>query len=136
MTSDNPVIRLNYYGKNQECEYDFKGGWGSEGTEIFLPLSPQHLMYTQVGSRPALRGTIIPLDMAHYFQKFIVQHAHKFVFSSEVNYEVELIRPRIVDHNLYKEKEQKWNDWYDEDTLAESQFLASQNTELQIADDI
>jgi hypothetical protein len=44
-TSDDPVVRLNYHDPNK---YDFGGGWGSEGTEIFMPLSPNHLLYTQI----------------------------------------------------------------------------------------
>jgi hypothetical protein len=45
LTSDDPVIKLNYY---RSGEYDFKGGWGNRGTKILLPLSPRHLLYTQV----------------------------------------------------------------------------------------
>lgn len=40
-TTDNPVVRLNFSSVNN---YNFGGGWGSPGTEIFLPLSPQHLI--------------------------------------------------------------------------------------------
>jgi hypothetical protein len=129
LTSDNPVTRLNYYGKNQKCEYDFNGGWGSKGTEIFIPLSPQHLMYTQIGYIPPLHGTIISIDTAIYFQKFIIENANRFVFSNKVNNKIQLIRPRIVNSDLYKKEEQKWNNWYDENTLAESQFFTSSKQE-------
>ena len=44
LTSDDPVIKLNYYNPQK---YDFGGGWGSLGTEIFLPLSPKYLLYTK-----------------------------------------------------------------------------------------
>jgi hypothetical protein len=43
-------IPLNYYARGR---YDFKGGWGNKGTEILLPLSPHHLLYTRVGHRVA-----------------------------------------------------------------------------------
>jgi hypothetical protein len=52
-TTDNPVVRLNFRSVDN---YTFGGGWGSPGTEIFLPLGPQHLMYTQIGKTPPRRG--------------------------------------------------------------------------------
>jgi len=33
------VILLNFYSPEK---YDFGGGWGSVGTEIFMPLGPGH----------------------------------------------------------------------------------------------
>ena len=33
-TSDNPVVRLNYYGDDK---YDFNGGWGSLGRKLCSP---------------------------------------------------------------------------------------------------
>ena len=57
-TSDDPVIRLNRYGKGN---YDFKGGWGNPGTEILFPLGPHHLMYAKVGEKPPRRGEVMSL---------------------------------------------------------------------------
>lgn len=46
VTSDDPVIFLNYYGKNK---YDFKGRWASKNTNIIFPLSPKKLLFAQIG---------------------------------------------------------------------------------------
>ena len=66
-TNDCPVIRLNYY---REGQYDFKGGWGNKGSEILLPLSPHHLMYTKIGERhPTRRGTKTSLQFTNKYGK-------------------------------------------------------------------
>jgi len=67
ITSDDPVIKLNYFNPEK---YDFKGGWGSKGTEILFPITPNHLMYTKIGERPPLKGTIVPEELAEMFQRF------------------------------------------------------------------
>lgn len=69
-TTDDPVVKLNYQSADR---YDFGGGWGSEGTEIFMPLSPKHLLYTRVGHRPAARGTVVSHELALGLQNMIVQ---------------------------------------------------------------
>ena len=68
-TSDNPVIKLNFYSNNN---YAFKGGWGSKGTELIFPLSPRYLLYTKIGERLPARRTILSVEMANIFQKIIL----------------------------------------------------------------
>src|SRR6185437_6304634 len=47
-TTDDPVVRLNF---RSPSHYDFEGGWGIPKTNIFLPLSPKHLLFTEVGDK-------------------------------------------------------------------------------------
>jgi hypothetical protein len=93
-TSDDPVVRLNYYPNGT---YDFKGGWGNPGTEIFLPLDQRHLLYTKVGARPRRRGTVVSRDEAEMIRRFIAEHAHRFIFAASPDAEVPRLRPRTVD---------------------------------------
>jgi Protein of unknown function (DUF4238) len=116
LTSDDPVIKLNYHSPNK---YDFGGGWGSNGTEIFLPLSPRHLLYTRVGSRPLTRGTVLPRDQAIIFQRLIVEHAHRYVFSNTQDLFVHQSRPRKVNLEEYKNEKMYWKSWHEQNTAAE-----------------
>jgi hypothetical protein len=69
VTSDDPVVRLHFRGP---ANYHFRGGWGSAGTEIFVPLGPNHLLYTRVGSPPPRRGTVLSAEQAEQFQFFTI----------------------------------------------------------------
>lgn len=119
-TSDDPVIRLNYYGPNK---YDFSGGWGSKGTEIFMPLSPDHILYTQIGSRPPKRGTKFSFEKAKLIRKFIAEHAHRFIFSKEPDNTVPSLKPRVADKNWFKDEENQWANWNKQQTDAERKIM-------------
>ncbi len=102
-TSDNPTLKLNYYGEG--C-YDLKGGWGNEGTELILPLSPQHLLYTSVGKKPPLpRGTRLSVEKTKLINNMLVENSHRYVISSQqcpeiTNYRQRLVLPEEVKHEL------------------------------------
>lgn len=118
-TTDDPVVRLNYYERGK---YDFKGGWGNPGTEIFLPLDPRHLLYAKVGHRPPPRGSVVPRAMAQMIRGFIAEHAHRFVFSASPDPEVTRLRPRIVDATLLTREAAQWRRWHQDQTQAEQEL--------------
>lgn len=118
ITSDDPVIRLNYY---RHGKYDFKGGWGKVGSEILLPLGPRHLLYTRIGHRPPQRGEI-PRDQAELIQRFIAEHAHRLIFSAAPDPEILKLRPRTVNADLWRDECDQWRKWHDEQTAAEREL--------------
>lgn len=120
LTSDAPVVRLNY---QDEKNYDLNGGWGSMGTEIFMPLSPTHLMYTQIGSKPPTRGTVLSERVATDLQKFIVENAHRYIYGRSPNAHVSNWRPRTVDSNAFNAEALQWKDWNREQSDAERALL-------------
>ena len=121
VTSDNPVVRLNYYSPSK---YDFGGGWGRKGTEIFVPLGTKHLMYTKIGNnRPPIRYSVLSLSEAMEFQKLIIQNAYRSVFSSTRDQNVPHIRPRTVNAEAYLRERDEWKRWHNEQTNAERPFL-------------
>lgn len=116
LTSDDPVVRLNYHNSTR---YDFGGGWGSVGTEIFLPLSPHHLLYTKIGTKPPQRGTVVSTEHAEWLQRFTIEHAHRFIFAVAPEVSVSELRPRIVDPAAFADEVEQWKRWHEEQTVAE-----------------
>jgi hypothetical protein len=119
-TSDDPVVRLNYYGENK---YDFEGGWGNPGTEILLPLSPHHLLYTKVGHPRPARGTIVNRGEAKMFRRLIAEHAHRYIFSKSADADIPKLRPRTIDAARLRDENEQWSRWHDEQTRAEQELM-------------
>lgn len=119
-TSDDPVVRLNFNGPDK---YDFGGGWGSPGTDIFLPLSPRHLLYTQVGKRPPSRGDTMARPQAEMVRRLIAEHAHRMIFAAEPDPSVPEFRPRTVDAHLLANENEQWRRWHGEQTTAEQKLM-------------
>lgn len=126
LTSDNPVIRLNYYGAGN---YDFKGGWGNKGSEIILPLGPYHLLYTRVGTRPPARGEEVPADLARKLHRFIAEHAHRLIFADAREPSVGKLRPRVVNEEWFNSEKQEWARWHDNQSRAERELLGDSSPE-------
>lgn len=118
-TSDDPVVKLNFYGQGR---YDFRGGWGNPGTDIFLPLSPYHLLYTTVGQRPHSRGTVLSREHTRMFRKFAAEHAHRMIFAHEQDPEIPYLRPRVVDADALKNEHEQWKQWHGSQTAAEREL--------------
>jgi hypothetical protein len=116
-TSDNPVVKLNYYSNGT---FDLGGGWGNPGSEIFLPLSPEYLLYTQVGKRPKYaRGERLPKHLASQIQGFIIKNAHRYIFSDRIDSAVSNVRSRIVSKEMVLKENQGWADFHTTQTKAE-----------------
>jgi len=124
-TSDDPVIRLNY---SSESNYNFRGGWGSEGTEIMLPLSPQHLLYTQIGKQPPRRGSVVTREVGASIRHVIASRAHRTVFAAEPDAELPNLRPRVVNAAQLRSENEQWQRWHDEQGAGEREYLESFRT--------
>ncbi len=116
LTSDDPVIKLNY---NSLAEYDYGGGWGSVGTEIFMPLSTKHLLYTRIGDKRLPRGTTLTREQALIFQRLIAGHAHRCIYSKSQNDLVLGLRPRVVCLKTFNDEREQWKHWHAENIASE-----------------
>ena len=128
LTSDDPVIKLNYYSSGN---YDFKGGWLNQGTEIFLPLSPKHLLYTKVGDRPPQRGTRFSSEETILIRKLIVEHAHRLVFSTAADQGIEAMRSRKVDASQVESEKNEWELWHKNQLEIETSYWMKKVAKMQ-----
>jgi uncharacterized protein DUF4238 len=115
-TCDHPVVRLNCY---EEGRYDFRGGWGSNGTEIFLPLSPRHMMYAKVGAAWPPEQTLTP-ELTLSFQQFVAERALRWIYARQPTQKAEFFRPRVVDLQRFKGEDAAWERWHTDQTAAET----------------
>jgi hypothetical protein len=114
--TDNPVIRLNFH---DDRKYNFKGGWGSQGTEIFMPLDPKHMVYTRIGQTRPDRGTHLESRMAEMFAKFTREHAFRHIFSPVKDQAIPRHRPRYINLEMYRNEKAEWAKWAEEQANAE-----------------
>jgi hypothetical protein len=125
LTSDNPVVRLNYTDAQR---YDFGGGWNSPGTDIFMPLSPTHLMFTHIGAQQRLpRGTTVSLDFAMQIQRFTVEHAYRYIFGRSADVQAALWRPRTVNREVFYAEAEQWKSWNTVQSKAEREIFQRQS---------
>lgn len=120
-TSDNPVVLMNYYGDR----YDLEGGWGVCDGNILMPLSPRHLLFTQIGSKfsPRLK---LDSNKTHSICTAIAQNAHRIIFASKPTPYIEELRTRVVDQKAFDDEKKARIDWHSEQTAAQNQYDSSE----------
>ncbi|OVE82514.1 hypothetical protein BVY04_00730 [bacterium M21] len=118
-TSDDPAMCLNFHSP---ADYNFGGGWGRKGSEMILPLSPQYLLYTQVGKARTAPGTILSKEKTMGFQKLIAEHAHRKIFAAGPLPEIPQLRPRKVDPDAFAHEKNQWKSWHAQQSEAEQKL--------------
>lgn len=117
-TTDNPLIRLKVKA-NGKISLD--SGWEVTGTMIFLPLSPKHLLYAQVGQRPPVRGTILGHQEAAFIRTAILNSASRYIFSTDTQ-DIAECWPRTVSREQYDEENKFWTDWHSKQSEEEAHY--------------
>ena len=118
-TSDNPVICLNY---NNENEYNFNGGWGRKNSNILFPISPNKILYTQIGSKLISRCNV-DYKTSLLLKKIIIEHAYKKIISNFEDLSVHKTRTRVIDKNEYEREKKMWEDFQKDYLERESEFI-------------
>ena len=120
ITSDDPVVKLNF---ERSGRYNFRGGWASSGTDIFMPLSPTHLLFTTVGRKPPERDHVVSTDDALRLQRIIAEHSFRSVFATAPVDDVRAWRPRVENDAQYRAEAKRWQAWHAEQSGAERALL-------------
>jgi hypothetical protein len=123
VTSDDPVICLNYYGNGS---YNFEGGWGKKGCEILMPLSPYHMLYTQVGKKMPSRWDA-NYELCTLVQRFIAEHSFRWILGKKPYEGIENLRPRIIDPIAYDIEAKTWSKWHTNQSTAEKNLIIRPN---------
>lgn len=121
-TSDNPVIKLNYYAPGK---YDLRGGWGVKKGNIFFPIGPEHAMFVQIGDRPISKYTRVSEHLTIKLINFASENAHRQIFSHFKNYDIPKIRTRVVDSEKLTRENKEFSEWHKLNSEMELEYLAS-----------
>ena len=121
LTGDCPVIKLNYYSENK---YDLGGGWGSSGTDIFMALSPEYMLFTSIGKKPPITGTKMSIENTTLINKLIIENCHRYVISNTANESIKKLHSRIISPDIIKHEQDGWAKWHKEQKEAEEKFLS------------
>lgn len=118
-TSDDPVICLNY---NNELDYNFDGGWGRKNSNILFPISPNKILYTQVGVKvkPSMN---VDYKTSLFLKKIIVEHSFRKIISNIKDEEVIKFKSRYVSESEFKKEKKMWEDFQKNYLEKESEFI-------------
>ncbi len=113
--TDHPALRINYDGPDK---YTVGGGWGFDGSDLMMPLSPRHLLHVRVGHREAPRS-VCTVDVTRRVQRLYAETALRWVFCTAPDARVAAVRPRVVDAVRFKDEAEQWRGWHDQQTGAD-----------------
>lgn len=100
-TSDKPVSICAVDSK-QHFSDDIPSSLTTNKSIIFMPLDPKHLMFTQVGWDKVTAKNFTPSKNFHKaLVEYIIHSSRLYIYSKEVLDNIEDIRPRQVDEELY-----------------------------------
>lgn len=122
ITSDNPVIKLNYVDQDN---YDLSGGWGRPKGNIIFPIGPEHAMFVQIGDKPIPKGTRLTVDQTIKFRKFICENSYRMIFSNCEDSDVITYKKRIVDGEIIKRENEEMQNWHNKNAELEHQYFKS-----------
>lgn len=129
ITSDDPVMELKYCYKCKKLHFA-KNEWVTPGNRIYLPLSPQHLLFTQIGDRrPYPTGTKLSIPETKNIVRAIADNSFSNIYSFQKDLWPVDDSYRVVDKAEYDRSITYWRNWHDLQSEQESRFI-QENQEI------
>lgn len=100
-TSDHPVLRLAY---QSDRNFSFDGGWLQNGVDLIMPLSPDMVMFTQVG-RGAIGKQEFDVPQTQAIRRFLAQNSHRSIYMRTPAKRLGWMARRRVDAALFQSED-------------------------------
>lgn len=106
--TDNPALCVNWLGPGK---FDLLGGWGTQKGDLLMPLSPRHLLHTEIGKRRSISRSTCSEVVTRDIQKILVAGALRWIFGYRPYGWVARARPRTVDLVRFAEDDRAIREW-------------------------
>jgi len=87
-----------------------------------LPLTPKHILYTQIGNSNNKNIADYSYEYSVLFQKLIIEHAHRYVFARTQIKGMLKLHPRTVDADLFQQEKKVLDSWHGEQMKGEKEL--------------
>lgn len=119
-TSDNPVVIAGFMSGKEPT---FDCGLGANNVDIFLPLDPSHILFTETGKSKAwLKKLELNIELMKRLQQGILQNPSQYIYSKNPINNIEQIRPRIINKDLYEFIIFGRNNWHSTQSELENEY--------------
>ena len=99
--SDNPVAIIGFRGNEMSIGANL--GVGVDKVVVAMPVTPRHLLATQVGlSRVEMDALRLGDQLFSQFQRASIENATRYVYAPKPSRLVEKVRPRTIDSEYYE----------------------------------
>ncbi len=105
--TDNPALCVNWHGPGK---FDLLGGWGTPRGDLLMPLSPRHLLHTEIGKRQSISKSL-SAETTRTIQEILVTGALRWICATRAYDWVARMRPRVVNLAQFAEEDRAIRDW-------------------------
>ena len=95
-----------------------------------MPLSPDYMLYTEVGVRRPMQDQCLTVEQARSLNRLTAQHAYRAIYAQQPNDHIESLRRREVNAARYEQEKEASRDFHDEQTTAEWDMLTHPITDF------
>lgn len=123
LTSDNPVVIMQRRGIDK-FSLGFDAGLINYPTYIYLPLTPHHLLVTDLrASKKQMDSFVLSSFLFNLFQQGIIYNAHRYIYAIQDTQLVNNLRPQIIDPIAFDNLQYEMKTWHEAQLKLERDFF-------------